>query len=78
MASCPACGATIQHATTRDGVHVPLEVFTEPQGSERYRVVASPSVAEGLVVDRVTDDAPIDAYPDHRKDCPDHGNGLSR
>lgn len=76
MASCPACGATIQHAKTRDGAHIPLEVFTEPQGSERYRVVDAK--VGGLVVDRVTDDAPIDAYPDHRKDCPDHGNGLTR
>jgi hypothetical protein len=29
-----------------------------------------------LVVERVSPESPIDAHPDHRVDCPAHGNGL--
>lgn len=73
MPSCPACGATIQHAETGVGEHVPLEVNTEVTGSLRYRIR---ELGPPLVVERVRDDSPIDAYPDHRKDCPDYGNGY--
>lgn len=72
MASCPACGADIQHAKTPDGTNVPLEKFTEPTGSDRYRI----TVLNPLTVEKVSEHAPTDAYPDHRKDCPDYGNGL--
>jgi hypothetical protein len=72
LASCPGCGATIQHARTRDGEKLPLEVNTEVTGSLRYRIR---ELGPPLVVERVRDDAPIDAYPDHRKDCPGYGNG---
>jgi hypothetical protein len=73
--SCPACGATIQHARLHDGTNVPLEVFTEPTGSKRYRIIEA-HADTGVQVERVRDDAPIDAFPDHRKDCPGYGNGL--
>lgn len=72
MASCPACGADITHAKTPSGENVPLEKFTEATGSDRYRI----TVLNPLTVEKVSDSSPIDAYPDHRKDCPDYGNGL--
>lgn len=73
MAACPACGANIQHAQTEGGEHVPLEVNTEPEGERRYRIVA---LGPPLVVQPVRADALIDAYPDHRKECPDFQNGY--
>lgn len=75
MAICPACGATIRHANLADGQKVPLEVYTEPTGAKRYRVMEA-HADKGVLVERVRDDAPIDAFPDHRKDCPGYGNGL--
>lgn len=74
MASCPSCGADITHARTREGDNVPLEKWTEPGPSEkRYRIV---ELGPPLVVEPVTVTSAIDAYPDHRKDCPAHDNGL--
>lgn len=72
-ATCPACGASVTHARTRTGDNVPLEKWTEPTGGERYRIV---EIGPPLIVELVSAQSPIDAYPDHRKDCPDHGNGL--
>jgi hypothetical protein len=73
MASCPACGADITHARTEAGENVPLEKWTDTVGEDRYRVVA---FGPPLTVAKVSESAPIAAYPDHRKDCPDYGNGL--
>lgn len=73
MASCPACGADITWAQARDGEKVPLEKYTEPTGDDRYRVTEF----NPLRVEKVSAQSPIDAYPDHRKDCPDYGNGLA-
>jgi hypothetical protein len=71
--SCPACGADIQHGEIADGTKVPLERFTEPDGDRRYRIV---DLGPPLKVQMVSPASLIDAYPDHRKDCPAHGNGL--
>lgn len=79
MATCPACGADIQHAQTEDDEKVPLEVFTEPVGASRFRVVRTEPSDDGrttIIVEPVKESAPIDAYPDHRLECPDYGNGL--
>lgn len=73
MASCPSCGADIQHAQTTDGSNVPLEWFTEPSGDKRYRIVA---LGPPLTVELVSPSATGGAYPDHRKDCPAFENGL--
>lgn len=74
MPSCPACGGDITHARTIDDVPVPLENYTESQGDRRYRIV---NLGPPLMVDAVSELSQIDAYPDHRKECPDYGNGLS-
>lgn len=78
MAICPDCGAEISHARTREGEHVPLDKFTDPTGTRRYRIVdtAVEDTRTMLIVEPVADSAPLEAYPDHRKDCPAHGRGL--
>jgi hypothetical protein len=75
MASCPACGADITHAKLADGSNVPLEKWTDPTGDRRYRIV---ELGPPLVVEKVSPSSGIDAYPDHRLDCPAFDNGLSR
>lgn len=73
-ASCPSCGADITHAKTQDGENIPLEKWTEPGPADRrYRIVA---LGPPLVVEQVAVASTVDAYPDHRKDCPAYGNGL--
>jgi len=73
-ATCPDCGADITHAKTGDGENIPLEKFTEPAGTPcRYRIIG---LGPPLVVELVSPNSEIDAYPDHRMDCPGHGNGL--
>jgi hypothetical protein len=73
MASCPACGADITHAKLHDGTNVPLERWTDTTGNERFRIV---HLGPPLIVERVSPQSAIDAYPDHRVDCPAYGNGL--
>lgn len=73
MPSCAGCGAEIQHAVTPEGEHIPLERFTEAQGDRRYRIT---DFGPPLRAERVSRQSSIDAYPDHRKDCPAHDNGL--
>jgi hypothetical protein len=74
-ATCPSCGASVTHAKTALGDNVPLEKWTEPTGEDRYRIV---EIGPPLIVARVSTSSMIDAYPDHRKDCPAYGNGLRR
>lgn len=74
MASCRDCGADITHAQTSEGEHIPLEKWTEPSGDRRYRVV---EFGPPLIAELVSSSSPAAAYPDHRKDCPSHGNGLN-
>lgn len=73
MANCPDCGATIDHAKTREGENIPIERWTDTTGDRRYRIV---KLGPPLLVERVSERSPIDAHPDHRVDCPAHGNGL--
>lgn len=73
MANCPDCGATVDHAYTPEGDHIPIERWTDTTGKERYRIV---KLGPPLVVEKVSPASPIDAHPDHRVDCPAHGNGL--
>lgn len=72
MAICPDCGATVTIAHTPDGMPVPLERWTDSIGAARYRITR----IAPLTVELVSEDSAIDAYPDHRPDCPGHGNGL--
>lgn len=51
---------------------VPLEKFTEASGDRRYRITSFTP----LKGERVSPQSGIDAYPDHRLDCPGYGNGL--
>lgn len=74
MADCPNCGATITHAKTREGENIPIERWTDTSGDRRYRII---DLGPPLTVERMSPASPIDAYPDHRVDCPGHGNGLS-
>lgn len=74
MGTCTDCGADVTHAKTQDGTNIPLEKYTEPAGTaHRYRIV---KLGPPLVVEMVSTESAIDAYPDHRDDCPGHGNGL--
>jgi hypothetical protein len=73
MASCPDCGADITHAETSKGEHLPLEKWTEPTGDRRYRIVR---FGPPMIAELVSASSTAAAYPDHRKDCPAHGNGL--
>lgn len=73
MPSCPSCGADVTPARTREGESIPLEKWTDPTGDRRYRIV---ELGPPLLVERVSESSQIDAYPDHRVDCPDHRNGL--
>lgn len=70
--SCPACGAPITHAEDEDGTHIVLDKWTEPDGDRRYRIV---ELGPPLVVALVSEQSGIDAYPDHRKECPDYEAG---
>jgi hypothetical protein len=74
MASCRSCGADITVARTRGGEIIPLEKYTEATGDRRYRVVEA---TDPLVVEMVSPTSTADAYPDHRKDCPGHDDGLT-
>lgn len=54
---------------------MPLEKWTDTVGEDRYRIV---TLGPPLIVAVVPEQSTVAAYPDHRKDCPDYGNGLSR
>jgi hypothetical protein len=71
-ATCPGCGAEVQHVEV-DGERIPLERFTEPSGDRRYRII---DFGPPMVAQKVSPYSAIDAYPDHRKDCPHFDNGL--
>lgn len=73
--NCPACGATVQMARKGaiDGDAVPLEMSTDASSdADRYRIIGF----DPLRVQQVPKGAVGDYYPDHRADCPGHGNGL--
>ena len=72
MANCPSCGSGITHAVTETGDHVPLENFEDVIGSDRYRIV---KVGPPHVVQLLAASSPSPGYPDHRRECPAHGNG---
>lgn len=76
MAACPSCGAEIFHATREgDGELVPLERHAEMgPGDDRYVITAYGSQPR---VTRVSPSSTAEAYADHRKDCPDYGNGRT-
>lgn len=79
MASCPDCGSPIKPARTRQGERIPLETFTDTVGDKRYRVlevVPRHDQDPVVLVEPVAPQSNGAAYPDHRKDCPAHGNGL--
>lgn len=80
MASCPACGSEVTPAVTTDGEQVALEKYTDTTGRDRYRIVeAKPGeIRAHLVVEKLAATSTAAAYPDHRNDCPAHGNGLRR
>lgn len=73
MASCRDCGADITHARDADGNNIPLEKQPDVTGAKRYRII---ELGPPLRVELVSAQSPIEAYPDHRLDCPGHGNGL--
>lgn len=75
MANCPSCGAPITHTHTADGEHVPVENYEDTTGDKRYRIV---KVGPPHIVEAVAEGSPTPAFPDHRKECPAHANGLSR
>lgn len=79
MPNCPACGSPVTPAVTTDGDRVALETFTDTTGDDRYRIVQTTpgEIRANLTVEKVSAQAPVAAYPDHRKDCPAHANGLS-
>jgi hypothetical protein len=79
MANCTACGSPVTPAVTTDGEQIQLETFTDTTGDGRYRIVETRpgQIRAHLTVEPVPRQSLAAAYPDHRKDCPAHGNGLA-
>lgn len=71
---CEGCGATVDVALVRGTEdRVPLEVHPDSSADvDRYKIVE----LNPLTVVKVTKGAEGEYYPDHRADCPAHGNGL--
>lgn len=74
MPDCRGCGAEIQVAKTPEGESIPLERWTDSTGPHRYKIV---ELGPPLIVELVAESATTAAYPDHRLDCPAHGNGIN-
>jgi hypothetical protein len=70
--ACPSCGAPITLAKDRNGNTVQLEKQPEPTGDGRFRVV---TFGPPLIVEPLPRDSRVEGYPDHKIDCPAHGNG---
>jgi hypothetical protein len=79
MANCPACGSPVTPAVTTDGLLVALETYADTTGRGRYRIIDTKpgDIRAKLTVEQVAPQAHIPAFPDHRLDCPAHGNGLT-
>lgn len=77
MASC-ACGADIRWGvieTTRE--RIPLEYHAElGPGENRYLVTGVTTDNLQHLLTPVAPNSTVEAYVDHRLDCPDYGNGL--
>jgi uncharacterized protein (UPF0212 family) len=72
--NCPACGANVDLAIV-EGTddRVPLEIAAEVSAvADRYAIISHAP----LVARLVSKDAAGAFFPDHRHDCPGHGNGL--
>ena len=72
--NCPACGANVDLAIV-EGTDdcVPLEIAPEvAAAADRYAITGH----NPLVARKVSKDAAGSYFPDHRYDCPGHGNGL--
>lgn len=78
--NCPACGSPIWIGETEDGTRIPLEAQPELSGEGRYMLHPEPMAGHGAGkpdrIQAVTPEKEIQAYADHRKDCPHFDNGL--
>jgi hypothetical protein len=76
VAYCTSCGADIFFGEVKgSGERIPLERHAEAgPGDDRY-IIESHGSPPLLVP--VSPTSTAEAYADHRKDCPDHGNGLT-
>lgn len=76
MASC-VCGADIRWVVQEStGEKIPVDVHAE-LGPGEGRYIVTGVTPEGVsVVSAVNPRSEVEAYTDHRRDCPDHGNGL--
>lgn len=74
--TCPACGADIWIAEVREtSERIPLEPQPEALGEDRWTVVEDRRDLPHLVT-AVTPAASVQAYRDHRVDCPDYSHGV--
>lgn len=74
---CPGCGSPIWIAETDDGERVPLETYAELTGPDRYTVLRERDHANGdpHIVVKVAAHVESSAFPDHRTECRDFGDG---
>lgn len=77
-ATCPDCGVEVQigvDVNTDEKVALELQTDAPTDDMPRYRII---SPGPPLRVERVPDRAMDQFYPDHRYECPGHGNGLAK
>jgi hypothetical protein len=79
---CPACGLPIWIGQTEEGERIPLEPQPEFGGLHRYMLHPDPVPGHGPgVPDRVQPvipEADIQAYADHRQECPNFNEEILR
>lgn len=76
MASC-VCGADIRWVVRDDtGELIPVEAHAELGPGEGRFIVTGGRPDGRQLVTEVNPRSEVEAYTDHRRDCPDHGNGL--
>lgn len=70
-ANCPSCGSPITHVRTREGEHIPIDNREDSSGEGRYRII---EIGPPHIVEPVPANSMLPAFPDHRLECPGHGN----
>lgn len=76
MASC-VCGADIRWVKNAETDEVfPIDIHAELGPGEGRYIVTGVTPESRQIVSPVNPRSEVEAYTDHRRDCPDHGNGL--
>lgn len=77
---CPACGLPIWVGQTEDGTRIPLEPQPDFSGEGRYQLHPEPTPNHGPgnpdKIRPVAPEAEIQAYADHRIECPNFNEEI--